>query len=243
MFARIASVILFCAGLLCLAQARMGTDSNYNISIAAGGGGNVVTVDVVGTALFHAAETSQSFTGITVGGGSARALICGVNWGGGPTGRTAVWDNGGTNQSMTETITTSAGSPSRASSLFTLIAPTPGLKTLLVSWTGSVEVYIDCISFTNVDQTGGATSFPHTASFNTTTATTPITSATGNKVVGNMALDNTLGPPTGTQIYSLTGGSIINSQMNYDTGAATVNIGTSSGNSASSLTAVDVAHN
>jgi len=132
--------------------------------------------------------TLSSSTIITVGSGSNRALIVGLCFGnatGLPTGITVVWDFGGSNQSMTAITNAAIANTDLGSvAMFGLIAPVSGQKTLKATWTGSRHIAMGAISFTGVDQTGGATSFPNgnhaVNNSGSTTASVTITSATGN---------------------------------------------------------------
>ena len=211
-----------------------------NTGVVAGGaasGGSAVTLNAAGTETYHAATTSLDYTGITVAAGANRALILTLSFGTGPTSvtptsLTAVWDNGGTNQSMSYIIDGGAGFVlGRNCFLFGLVAPTTGNKTLHIAWTNSCEIFPCAIAFNGVNQTGGATSFAHSA-FASGANTVTITSATGNKVVACQAATVAQGTPTGTQLFDdHANGSFINAQGEYDNGAATVAIGSSGTNS------------
>lgn len=211
------------------------------LDAAGGGGGGTVSVDAVGTKLYQSTNTSASYTGITVGSGSNRALVVTLSWDQAfpsvaPSSVTAVWDSGGTNQSMTSIINQTTAGTAPQVTLFGLVAPTSGNKTLLVSWTTSAPVWVDAISFTGVNQTGGATSFPNsTGAVNA--ATLNVTSATGNMVVNVGAGGGSPGVITGTTIYSDVQVQLF-SYANYDNGAATVTIGAA--NVVSAIAATDV---
>jgi hypothetical protein len=66
-----------------------------------------------------------------------------------------------------------------------LIAPTSGLQTLAITWTGGAQCVCEAVSWTGVNQTGGATSFPHgnSAIATSTAPAVTITSTTGNAVM------------------------------------------------------------
>jgi hypothetical protein len=155
---------------------------------------------------------------MTVGSISNGALLLLLNNGDGatgfPSGLTATWDSGGTNQSMTQVPGTLVSSGyGGTSALYGVLAPTSGNKSLVVSWTGNHEMHAQCISFSGVDQTSVAVAFPH-GTVNSGTAnpaTVTVTTANGNAVVAGhtqsagfwqstnnntIDLDNT-GPNTG----------------------------------------------
>jgi hypothetical protein len=64
-----------------------------------------------------------------------------------PTGMTAVWDSGGTNQSMTAVPGSPAINGNESIFAFYLLNPTAGNKNLVVSWTSSVAVLTQACSF------------------------------------------------------------------------------------------------
>lgn len=146
-----------------------------------------VALDVAGTELSTTTGgTSVSYTGITVGSGSNRGLVCVCQWDTRTVSSpTATWDNGGTNQSMTLLVGPIAITGNGALAVFGLANPISGNKTLRVAWTTTSQSAVCAVAFTGVDQTGGATSFPHatSATGSGTTSSVTITSATGNMVV------------------------------------------------------------
>lgn len=199
-----------------------------------------VSVDATGTKSYFTSSTSVNYTGLTVGSGSNRALVVSLEFdtNGTVSGISATWDNGGTNQSMTQLAFIDNGG-TRPSALFGLVNPTSGNKTLHVSWTTATPVFVVGMSFAGVVQTSAATAFPHQAT-NTNVATVSVTSATGNMVMGSAATGGSLAGITGTTIYSdNTSGSIINAFANYDNGAASVTIG--EGSSVDTIVATDIA--
>lgn len=188
-----------------------------------------VVVDAVGTETHTAPGTSATYTGITVGSGANRALVVAIVWGtgtGDPTGRSVTWDSGGTNQAMTEIVFRGTGGNTSVG-IYGLVAPTSGNKTLAVSWTVSNESFIGAISFTGVDQTGGATSFPNSATSGTV-ATLTITSSANDYVVCCYGSGTGIGTPTDTVIFDdSVSGTFINAAAEYGVGSASKVIGTS----------------
>jgi hypothetical protein len=168
-----------------------------------------VAVDATGTLKDSTTNvTSLSYTNITVGSGSNRGLIlflC-INGGGSaPTGVTATWDSGVTNQAMTQRVTVANASNNSNLYVFALRNPVSGAKTLAISWTNTANVSACAISFTGVDQTSDAIAFPNTnsATGNGTSASVVITSATGTIPValGVCIGTSTLAAANQTQIY------------------------------------------
>lgn len=165
------AILALFAGLLLCAQVPLpafppGTFQNR----AALDSGSVVTpvaLDAGGTVLqFSAAlgAAGVSYTGETVGAALPHgALVCAFQ-----IDTTAdvtpvlVWDSGASNQSMTQiTFLANASTTGEVIYLYGLIAPIAGNKTLKVTWTSgaSLSGYVNCISWKNVNQTGGTTSF------------------------------------------------------------------------------------
>ena len=167
---------------------------------------------------------------MTLGSGSNRALLAFLNIGNTatiPGSLTCVWDAVGANQSMTNIVSISGTNSSTALIVFSLINPVAGNKTITASWTGSVEAHLAGVSFTGVDQTGGATSFPHTQTANVasgTSGTITVTSATGNMVAAAFSQTaNFFASTSGTTISLDTTSSGNSSQGSlYDNGAASV---------------------
>src|SRR5258708_7607822 len=102
--------------------------------------------------------TSIDFTNLTVGTGSQRALVVPVLFSANVTSLTVTWDNTGTPQPCTLIGAASDTGAQIFAKLYGLVNPTPGAKTLHLAWTTTSDVYVDAVSYTGVDQTGGATS-------------------------------------------------------------------------------------
>ncbi len=214
------------------------------LTITSAAAASAVIFDAIGSAVTRyfsdgiGGPPPYDYTHMTVGSGSNRALIAvivlGYNGSGArPTSISCTWDQGGSNQAMTLIGTINASNNFATAQLYGLIAPTSGNKTLRLNYSNSTlnnnEAWIDAIAFTGVSQTGGATSFPGFTSADTGT-TVAVTSATGDFVVASWSPSGAP-TPTGTTIFNdHTSGSFINAAANYDAGAATVNIGMSSGN-------------
>src|SRR5882672_5160827 len=167
---------------------------------------------------------------ITVGSGTNRALIALITLAKTSpvsTVTSANWDSAGTNQSMSfigaQNVT--SGANQFRVELWGLVAPTSGQKTLHVVISGlTQDIYIDEVSFTGVDQTGGTTSFANFIGNSATTSSTEtitITSAVGNQNVVNWVGDATMNAPSDNQIYLDTSGADTSAAGAYKTGAAT----------------------
>lgn len=141
--------------------------------------------------------TSVTTSNLTVGAGSNRALVTQLVLSlKTAAGVTVNWDNAGTPQAQTLIISANGAGTIARAELWGLVNPTSGAKAARAAWTGASDVYINPTSFTGVDQTGGATSFPHsTSATGTLSGSTPIafsaaiTSAVGNFTIGATALD------------------------------------------------------
>lgn len=131
---------------------------------------------------------------LTVGVGSNRVIVCPVIYN--STGTSVVqviWDNGGTNQSLSligRRINTAGGGA--AAELWGGVAPISGTKTMAVIMAASAnDLCFGPLSFTGADQTGGVTTFKNfTAGTNTIgTPGVSITSAIGDFCVDAVAIN------------------------------------------------------
>src|SRR5215472_3009260 len=164
-----------------------------------------IQVDATGTALDTTGTTSVNYSGITVGSGANRALIVFVAWGAGTNPGAvsgATWDSGGSNQAMTLLESNLTGPFQQ---IYGLVNPTPGNKTLNVSWTNSANSVVNAQSYTGVLQTGGTTTWPN-GTTSTATSTAPslaVTSAAGHLPVTLLSTGATptISAPTQTQIW------------------------------------------
>lgn len=152
--------------------------------------------------------TSVTTSNLTVGAGSTRALVTQLVLSLKTAASVTVnWDNAGTPQSQALIISANGGGAIARAELWGLVNPTSGAKAARAAWTGASDAYINPTSFTGVDQTGGATSFPHSASATgTRSGATPfslsIVSAVGNMTVADIGLDlGSLSAPTQTQTF------------------------------------------
>ncbi|MET4788280.1 hypothetical protein ABIF64_000458 [Bradyrhizobium japonicum] len=163
---------------------------------------------------------------ITVGSGSNRALVVFLMFviGGGsglPTGISCTWNG----VAMTAITGATFSDVTAGTSIiaYGLVNPASGANTLSASWTGARFTGVGAISFTGVDQTGGATSFAHGAGNHGNAggnASVTITSATGNITAAAYTNDGggafTSTSPTQDYVESTTS----NSAMNHTAGSA-----------------------
>ena len=172
---------------------------------------------VVGTTGFTCAT-------LTVGSGANRALVCLVDLSlRTATGDAMVWDSGGTNQSMTQIgVVDGPGTSTLRAELFGLVAPTSGAKTAKFTFTGtSNDVYIACVSYTGVDQTGGATTFSNFTSATgsaSSAQTVTVTSAVGDLTIETGLNDaNIYNSSTQTSVFNDSGGAITSADGSRET--------------------------
>lgn len=134
------------------------------------------------------------------------AVICQVNLSN-QTVTTPVltWDSGGSNQTMDFIGGRNTTSGTGRAELWGRVNPASGNK--LAKYTaaaGTSDIDINCVSWSGVDATGGATSFPHfTSAIGTSAApSVTITSAVGNATMDSTVNDtSTLSAPTKTQTF------------------------------------------
>lgn len=192
-------------------------------SVAAGATHQVVVDTGSINTIYRATAATQTLTGVTVASSSNSALVVIIQTDTGgtqPTITGVTWDVAGVNQPLSLQISEVA---TGGVFIYGAKGITAGAsKTITITSTGSVPLWISSVAFTGVDQT---TPFPHTQT-GTSASTLSVTSATGNIV----ALGALCGPPisgiTGTTIFSdSVSGINWNTFANYDNGSATTVIG------------------
>jgi hypothetical protein len=172
--------------------------------------------------LYHSAVSPMSVPAAMAVGGANSALGClFLGDGAALPGLTVNWDFGGTPQAMTQAATAVSGSTGVAYA-YALIAPHAGTLGLQVTWTGgtSREIVMFLISFTGVDQTGGATSFQGVTNNSGGSASNPattgtITSGANDGMCGVFIDDNTASSGT----VSDTAIDVFQARSNYDSNA------------------------
>jgi len=111
----------------------------------------------------NGATSITTTANLTITAGSNMALTVQILWSVAVTSPSVTWDTGGTNQACTA-VTGAAASNTAQAQIWGLVNPTTGAKATKAQWTTSADVVINQISWSGVDQTGGATSFPNGAS-------------------------------------------------------------------------------
>lgn len=186
----------------------------------------VVVDQVASASVLSASGTTLNFTNQSITAGlNDPALVVFVTQSTNVnvSGMTAVWDSGGTNQSMTQvsTLATANGQVW----IFARLAPTSGNSlTLALSWTGTGQVFVSSFSLKNVLQTSVATAFLHAT--NGSGGTTPSIAVTSqaNDLVASVwaSLGTFSGTFSGTPVYSNNAGITWDGAASYDTGTASV---------------------
>lgn len=180
-------------------------------------------INVIGT-------TGTTTANLTVGSGANRVLVVALCFSGQSAALSSVavvWDSGASNQAcaLIIAVDTTGGAGHGQVQLWGLVNPVAGAKTLKVTWNAvTSDVYINGTSFTGADQTGGTTTFPHSASIVGTAAGSGAFAAPAPLVitsaVGNAAMAVTVGDflglistPTQTQTF-------LDNSLTIDGGAA-----------------------
>jgi hypothetical protein len=170
--------------------------------------------------------TSITSSNLTVGAGANRAVVfqLALSLHSADGTVTGNWDQLGTPQALTLIVgrNNTGGATGGGAELWGLVNPTSGAKQVKFQWTGSSDVYVNGTAFADVDQTGGATSFPHSTSQvgSFGTITMPITSAVGNYTVAHIVEDlGSISAPTQTQAY-IDNALAIGAGASYATGAS-----------------------
>jgi hypothetical protein len=169
-----------------------------------------VTVNATATTPKEIASgTSTTNTTLTIASGATALLAILVTGGFGTaiTSPSLHWDSTGTNQAMTLLVSITNGAIN--TSLFGLLSPTVGAKTLAASWTNSNPAVLTAIAFngTATDTIANAFQNSNSNSGSGTSATVTGTSAAGNINVaaagniGNSAI--TLAATSSTSIFSV----------------------------------------
>lgn len=195
-----------------------------------------VTVDASGVANGFLSPNSQTSpwditTGnlaLTIGSGSNRVLVVQLIFQNTVTSPAVIWDQGGTNQSMTAIIS-HASANGQFTCLFGLIAPTAGLKAVRVTWTGTAgQAMIQGVSWTGADQAAIATTFPNSTftTGNNASPTITVTSAVGNACMSAVAAGSlqAINSTSATQTLLQHGAGTMEGGGSRAAGAATVNL-------------------
>lgn len=166
--------------------------------------------------------TTISTSNLTVGAGSNRALVVDVCWSGPVTTPTMTWDT--TQSVLAIPGATATNGTVQVAQCWGMVAPNSGAKALVTSWLTARDIVVSGTSYTGVDQTGGATSFPNGAGAtgSSTTASVTVTSAVGNAVQAAHTLGNTCSAVNNTQLFRDNNPANISGAGNRAAGAASV---------------------
>jgi len=123
--------------------------------------------------------TSFSTTGMTVGVG-ATCLVVTIVFGNGsgvlPASIAATWDGVAMTLQANVTSSDAPANNRAAAAILVLVNPASGNKTLAGSWTGTLDAYVSCVSFTGTDTTTGVNATNNTTATQATAIVVPTTS-------------------------------------------------------------------
>lgn len=141
------------------------------------------------------AAATISSTGMTVGV-NARLIVVVAHWQSASgvvlSGISGTWNAVALTAGPTVNHTAGGGGPENRSAIFYLVAPASGNKTLALSWTGSADCYMSCVSFTGTNTTTPIVIADNVTG--TTGTTVTITSATNDATVAVWGTNGS--PPT-----------------------------------------------
>lgn len=186
-----------------------------------------VTLNAAGTQASTNLATSVTYTGLTIAAGSNLVLAVSIVWLSTPGAITvANWDNAGTPQALGAAIQTATGVNGHVASVFGLVAPTTGNKTLQITWTSTTEYAVNCVAFNGADQTGGATTFSNsnTATGNNNSPSLGLTLPTDGAVVGALGCGTSavLNSVSATQLILVHGLGAVEMGGSYSTSSGTM---------------------
>jgi hypothetical protein len=188
------------------------------IGATGGGGGGVVSLNAAGTKLYQASGTSLSYTGLTIAAGTNIALVVEVLWDSSSTfgtGMSMTW-NGVALGFIGTNYDTAGGNRHE---LWGLVNPATGNRTLAMSWTGSVPVFVSTVAFNNVDQTGGTFTFEN-MDFSVASSLT-LGSNTTDMLVSTVSGSAGMAAGSLTPIFiDTSSGAVINAAAGYAAGAS-----------------------
>jgi hypothetical protein len=168
--------------------------------------------------------TTLNLTTLTVGSEADRVLLVQIAWSATDPGTvTVTWDYGGANQ-VCELIKYEPNGSGRKASLYGLVNPVAGNKTLRVAVTNTTGWLLGACYFYNADQTGGTTTFrnANSATGSSTAPSVVITSATGEATCSVMDAPSGTGTTNQTLLWFISGGGGEDGGADYAAGAASV---------------------
>lgn len=165
-----------------------------------------VALDAIGTLQPNTSNslTSFNYNGITVGSGVNMALLLVLYFSttSNPTGISCHWDSAGANQNMLA-FGPQSGVGVRCR-MYGLVNPTPGNKTLAVTWTNADNVGMNAISFSGVLQTSNSAAFlnytSNTSPSSATTSSVTITASTPSDMILGHTNGNFAITPSGSNV-------------------------------------------
>ena len=151
------------------------------------------------------------------------ALVAGVTFDAAVTSVSLTWDNGGTNQAMTQLVALAGGTRGRVE-LYGLLAPTTVVRgTLRAAWTTASVCRMGAIAWNHVNQAGGNGTFQvNNANANSTTPSVTVRSLGGDACM-DCVLDQentSLSANTQTRLLLDATGSVTSGGMSYAVGAS-----------------------
>lgn len=189
-----------------------------------GGGGSSVVVDAIDTTENANNSGTSSYSGLTIGSGSNRALVAVLLFGGGNAGAASSISVTWNGVSLSQIIGPVSNGTVGDIYIYGMVNPASGNHNLVVTWAGSsVGLWTSLISFTGANQTGGTTTFANAVS-NTGSGSVPTINATNGAnqvaVAGFMSAANFT--TTGAGTTSLGFNNVMSNwgtAANYSTGA------------------------
>jgi len=159
-----------------------------------------LAIDATATAATHTAgATSLDNSNLTVGAGATGLLVVVLFQALSviATSVTVTWDNGGTNQTLTNIRDDASPNVNGIIQLFGRVSPTTGNKTLHVAWTNSCPAVVTAMSFSGGITTSVATAFSTGATNNglSGSPSLSISGASGN--ISVCVTDDTAGTSSG----------------------------------------------
>lgn len=171
--------------------------------------------------------TTLTNSNLTIGNFANLLLIATITF---PTALPTItqfqWDKLGTPQNLTAVTNASSSGANSSCALYALVAPTFGNKQLSITWTGTSEATLSCLSFKGVDQTSVSVACPHGngANGNSNSAAVTITSASGNMVTGVFITiaSGIINSTNNNNVFIDNSGTSSDAAGNYASGAASV---------------------
>lgn len=240
--------LLLLGGILCLSQQPRaqyqsfppGVFGNKAALDPSGGGSSNVTVDQIGTEKYQlnagTSGTPVTYTGLTITAALTNpGLVCLMNRADGSNnviaGIAATWNS----VSMAVRISQQGAANTSGVFIFGLRNPASGNHTLSISGTNlSTDNFVNCISFSNVNQSSDAAAFPNPTG-SASASSLSITSSSGHIAVGVFTTGASLGTiltgssPCNVPVYSdSSSGTIINAGADcVQSSGASTSVGTS----------------